>query len=140
MKQVDKITIFGDGGSRGNPGEAAYGFAVFTGNGDPIYSEGKRLGIATNNVAEYSAVINALRYVVTNFPDISELQFKLDSLLIASQMSGKFKIKHPVMRELFITAKGLEAQLHAQIIYSQIPREQNKVADKLVNDALDFKI
>lgn len=140
MKLHTKLIIYGDGGSRGNPGEAAYGFAVFLENETLIYSEGKRLGVNTNNVAEYSAVINALRWVVKNHQGVEQIIFRLDSLLVASQMAGKFKIKHPNMRELFITAKGLEAQLPAQIIYYQIPREQNKVADKLVNDALDFKI
>ncbi|MDO8270087.1 MAG: reverse transcriptase-like protein [Candidatus Levybacteria bacterium] len=140
MKQASKLTIFGDGGSRGNPGPAAYGFAVFDEHGQLLYSEGKRLGVATNNVAEYSSVINALRYVISHHSEASVVHFKLDSLLIASQMAGKFKIKHPSMKELFITAKRLEEQLSAQIIYSQIPREQNKVADKLVNQALDFII
>jgi len=140
MKRDSKFTIFGDGGSRGNPGEAAYGFAVFDQNSKNIYSEGKRLGTTTNNVAEYNAVINALRWMVANNPTAERIHFKLDSLLVASQMSGKFKIKHPNMKELFIAAKRLEGQLSAQIIYSQIPRELNKVADKLVNDALDYKI
>lgn len=140
MKQASKLTIFGDGGSRGNPGPAAYGFAVFDDSGQLVYSEGKRLGVATNNVAEYSSVINALRYVLSHHSEVAIVHFKLDSLLIASQMAGKFKIKHPSMKELFITAKRLEEQLSAQIIYSQIPREQNKVADRLVNQALDFII
>lgn len=140
MKEASKLVIYGDGGSRGNPGEAAYGFAIFDENEQLLYSEGKRLGIETNNVAEYSAVVNALRWVIKTMPNVSEILFKLDSLLIASQMAGKYKIKHPRMRELFITAKGLEAQLHAQIIYSQIPRALNKTADKLVNDALDYVI
>ena len=140
MKNIQSVTIFGDGGSRGNPGPAAYGFTIFDETGKHIYSEGKRLGVTTNNVAEYSAVISALRYLKAHFPDVQVVHFKLDSLLIASQMSGKYKVKHPDMKELFITAKGLESQLSAQIIYSQIPRALNKEADKLVNDALDFKI
>jgi probable phosphoglycerate mutase len=140
LKNTQKVTIYGDGGSRGNPGLAAYGFAVFDENDKLLYSEGKRLGITTNNVAEYSSVINSLRWMIKHYPNIQMVHFKLDSLLIASQLSGKFKVKHPDMKELFITAKDLERQLQAQIIYSQIPREQNKVADKLVNDALDFKI
>lgn len=135
-----KITVYGDGGSRGNPGEAAYGFAVFDEKDKQIYGEGKRLGVATNNFAEYSAVIHALRWVTQNHPDISQVHFKLDSLLIASQMSGKFKVKHPSMKELFLVAKTLEKALSAVIIYSQIPRAQNKVADSLVNAALDYKI
>lgn len=140
MKQILSVTIFGDGGSRGNPGEAAYGFAIFTDSGELLYSEGKRLGITTNNYAEYSAVVNSLRWVLEHYPNIENIHFKLDSLLVASQMAGKFKIKHPSMKALYITAKDLESQLQAQIIYSQIPRELNKVADRLVNDALDFKI
>lgn len=140
MKEASSLIIYGDGGSRGNPGEAAYGFAVFDEEEKPIYSEGKRLGITTNNFAEYQAVINALRWIIENYSTAKHITFKLDSLLIASQMSGKYKVKHPSMRELFLTAKQLEAQLSAQIIYTQIPRAQNKVADKLVNDALDFKI
>ena len=140
MKRGFKFTIFGDGGSRGNPGEAAYGFAVFNEETKNIYSEGKRLGITTNNVAEYNAVINALRWMIENNPKAERIHFKLDSLLVASQMSGKFKIKHPNMKGLFITAKRLEDQLEAQIIYAQIPREDNKTADRLVNEALDYKI
>lgn len=140
MKIPTKLIIYGDGGSRGNPGEAAYGFVIFDEQNNVIYKEGKRLGVNTNNVAEYSAVINAYRWVIEHMPNIEQITFRLDSLLVARQMDGKFKVKHPSMRELFITAKRLESQLQAQIIYSQIPREQNKAADKLVNDALDFKI
>lgn len=140
MKSIQKLIIFGDGGSRGNPGDAAYGFAILDDSGELLYSEGKRLGVTTNNFAEYQAVINAIRWTIEHYPNISNIQFKLDSLLVVSQMSGKFRVKHPDMKKLFITAKGLESQLSAQITYSQIPREQNKVADKLVNDALDFKI
>lgn len=140
MKLPTKLIIYGDGGSRGNPGEAAYGFVIFDEQGNVIYKEGKRLGVNTNNVAEYSAVINAYRWVIEHMPNIEQITFRLDSLLVARQMEGKFKVKHPSMRELFITAKRLESQLQAQIIYLQIPREQNKAADQLVNDALDFKI
>lgn len=140
MKQGSKLTIFGDGGSRGNPGEAAYGFAIFDADGTQIYSEGKRLGVTTNNVAEYSSVINAFRWLIENNPEVEEILFKLDSLLVASQMNGKFKVKHPNMKELFIVAKRLEGQLKAKIEFTQIPRAQNKVADTLVNKALDYKI
>lgn len=140
MKQASKLTIYGDGGSRGNPGQAAYGFAIFSEDEKLIYSEGKRIGINTNNVAEYMAVVEALRYVIKNLSTVTHIHFKLDSLLVASQMSGKYKVKHPSMKELFNTAQSLRSQLEAQIIFTQIPRSQNKVADELVNDALDFKI
>lgn len=141
MKQASNLTIFGDGGSRGNPGEAAYGFVVKDTDTDKIiYEEGKRLGIATNNFAEYHAVIKALEWVKLHDKNAETIHFKLDSLLVASQMNGKYRVKHPDMKKLFLTAKGLERELSAQIIYSQIPRALNSEADRLVNDALDFKI
>ena len=137
---TQKFIIYGDGGSRGNPGEAAYGFAVFDESNNLVYGEGGRIGIDTNNVAEYSAVVNALKWVLSNSPQIKSVHFKLDSLLVASQMNGKFKVKHPNMKKLYLEAKNLERKLEADIVYSQIPRAQNTVADTLVNDALDFKI
>ncbi len=140
MKLPSNLIINGDGGSRGNPGEAAYGFAIFDQNGSEIYGEGGKLGITTNNVAEYTAVVKALQFVLTNDPSVESILFRLDSLLVASQMSGKFKIKHPAMRDLFIQAKKLESQLTATVEFTQVPREQNKVADSYVNKALDDKI
>lgn len=140
MKNTSNLIIFGDGGSRGNPGESAYGFAVYDNQNNLLYSEGKRLGIATNNYAEYSAVINSLRWILANNKEVESIHFKLDSLLVASQLSGKYKVKHPEIKKLFLTAKALIAQLPAQIIFSHVRREENKVADKLVNDSLDFKI
>lgn len=140
MKEASKIIIYGDGGSRGNPGQAAYGFAIFSEDNKPIYSEGGRIGINTNNVAEYMAVIQALRYVISNLSTVSSIHFKLDSLLVVSQMEGRYKVKHPSMKELFTTAQKLRKELQAQIIFTQIPRSQNTVADTLVNNALDFKI
>lgn len=140
IKSASEIIVFGDGGSRGNPGEAAYGFVVSNEKNEIVYKEGKRLGITTNNVAEYSAVVNALKWIIKNAPNVTRIHFYLDSLLVASQMSGKFKIKHPAMKDLFITAKQLEGQLEAEIIYTQVPRSKNIHADKMVNDALDGKI
>lgn len=137
MKPDTSLIIYGDGGSRGNPGPAAYGFAVFSEDNVLTYGEGRKIGITTNNVAEYNAVINALQWVLANMPEVSQIEFRLDSQLVASQMKGVYKVKHPNMKELFISAKKLESQLSAPIIYTAIPREQNKVADKLVNDALD---
>ena len=122
MKQ--KLTIYGDGGSRENPGEAAYGFAIFNEEDGLVFSEGKKIGINTNNVAEYSAVINALKWVLSNMPE-SSITFCLDSQLVASQMSGKYKVKHPNMKELFIKAKQLETQLQVSIEYT--PYQEKKI-------------
>ncbi len=140
LKATTSLTIYGDGGARGNPGNAAYGFAVFDDSDVLIYSEGKRIGINTNNVAEYSAVTESLGWVINNHPKIKAIHFRLDSLLVASQMSGKFKVKHPSMKILYLKAKMLCQQLEAEVTFTQIPREQNKVADSLVNKALDFII
>jgi ribonuclease HI len=137
MKTASKITIFGDGGSRSNPGEAAYGFAIFDKEGSIIFTEGKRIGIASNNVAEYSSVTNAFKWVKNNLGEIEQIDFYLDSLLVASQMSGKYRVKHPDMKRFFQEAKDLEKELGAKVTYSQVPRAENKIADKLVNDALD---
>lgn len=137
MKKASKLIVRGDGGSRGNPGQAAYGFAIFDEAGSVIYKEGKRLGIASNNVAEYSAVLNSLKWIRENYKDVAEIVYYLDSLLVASQMSGKYKVKHPDMRRLFFEAKQIEGSLSARVVFNQVPRAENKVADKLVNDALD---
>jgi ribonuclease HI len=140
LKSASNIIIYGDGGSRGNPGEAAYGFAIFDEQMEPIFSEGGRIGINTNNVAEYMAVVKALEYVSRNLSQVSIIEFRLDSMLIASQMSGIYKVKHPSMKELNAKALNIQRTLNAQVTYKQIPRALNKVADALVNDALDNKI
>ena len=131
------IEAFCDGGARGNPGPAAYGFVVKT-NNQIVKKEGKTLGVATNNFAEYTAVIEALMWLAKNFKG-QDLNFFLDSQLVASQLSGIYKIKNAKIRELVIKVKGLETEF-GQIKYQHIPREQNKEADQLVNLALDGEI
>ncbi|MGE5041670.1 MAG: ribonuclease HI family protein [Candidatus Levyibacteriota bacterium] len=131
------VSVYCDGGSRGNPGEAAYGFVIYDRDGKELYKEGKRLGITTNNVAEYSAVIAAMHWLLAHPVEDSQIQFYLDSALVANQMKGIFKIKNENMRSLAYTAKTLEKKLSQQITYHAIPREQNKMADRMVNLALD---
>lgn len=137
MKAASKITVFGDGGSRGNPGEAAYGFVVLDEKNTVLFQEGKKIGIASNNVAEYFSVISALKWIEKNLKEVEVVTFFLDSLLVASQMNGKFKVKHPDMKHLYLKAKQIENRLGAKVFYNQVPRAKNKIADKLVNDALD---
>lgn len=140
MTNTTHLTIFGDGGSRGNPGEAAYGFVILRGN-EVVYKEGKKIGINTNNVAEYSAVIEALRYLVNNRNiEFDEINFFLDSKLVVEQMSGRWKIKNEILRNKFFTVRSLEKTLNTKITYEHIPREQNKEADRMVNLALDNQI
>ncbi len=134
---MNEVVIYCDGGSRGNPGEAAYGFVVFNVHKEQIYSEGKRVGINTNNYAEYSAVVNALKYVSTLEKKPSTINFFLDSMLVVEQLSGKWKVKSESLRDLYHTVKTLEMSLKAKIKYQHVPREQNKEADRMVNLALD---
>ena len=128
------INIFCDGGARGNPGPAAYGFVVKN-DQEVLYKEGGYLGIATNNFAEYTAVIKALSWLSHSFMGY-DLSFFLDSKLVASQLSGLYKVRNAKIRELVIKVKSLETNF-GQITYNHIPRDQNQEADKLVNQALD---
>jgi ribonuclease HI len=133
------IHVFTDGGSRGNPGEAASGVYI-TEDGQELASFGIRLGITTNNVAEYTAVIEAFNWLLTHREKISNssgISFFMDSKLVASQLSGLFKVKHPNMQPLFLSVKQKEKQLGLRITYTHIPREENKMADRMVNAALD---
>lgn len=136
MDNTTHLTIHGDGGSRGNPGEAAYGFVISQG-GKVLYEEGKRIGINTNNVAEYSAVIEALRHVLSSKYKVSSIKFFLDSKLVVEQMSGRWRIKNEVLRSKFFTIKSLEKTLNTKIVYEHVFREKNKEADRMVNLALD---
>jgi len=134
------LSIFCDGGARGNPGPAAIGFVIFQ-NGKIVHKFFKRIGEATNNVAEYRAVIAALTWIINN-PGIinyqlSIINFYLDSQLIVNQLIGNFKIKNSNLQKLTGRVKNLERGIGKKINYSYIPRRQNKIADALVNQALN---
>lgn len=124
-----------DGASRGNPGRAAAAFVVIDG-GKVIYKSGKLLGVATNNVAEYSAVIEALLWVTNNSTD-QTLVFILDSQLIVNQLNGVYKIKDKNLQKLALSAKKLEKDIAQKIVYRNVPRAENHAADTLVNQILD---
>lgn len=134
----NELTIFTDGGSRGNPGDAAYGFVVYKEEKE-IYKEGRYLGIQTNNYAEYMAVISAFEWAKTNFPDNIAIKLYCDSLLVKSQLSGEYRIKHPVIKILAKKAKELESHFQ-NVEYFHVLRENNKMADAMVNKALDERL
>lgn len=136
MITQENLTIYCDGGSRNNPGEAAYGFVVYDDN-KKIHEEGRRIGIATNNVAEYTAVIEALKWVTAHYKNTKKLMFFLDSSLAVNQLNGIFKIKSEHLRDLFFTIKSLEKMHQLSTVFTAIPREKNKAADRMVNLALD---
>lgn len=132
------ISIHTDGGSRGNPGPAAIG--VFIEDENKTLAEiGKRIGEATNNVAEYKAVLEALSWILENKEKIkgSEINFFIDSQLIYSQIIGVYKIKNDNLRTILFEIRKKEAEINITINYNHIPREENKKADTLVNMALD---
>ncbi len=135
---MDKIIIYTDGGSRNNPGPAAIG--VYIPKSDKEYS--KHLGIATNNEAEYQAIIFALKKVKQLIGKAkagnSEIEIRSDSELLINQLNGQYKIKEKNLVPFFIEIWNLK-QDFAGVKFVQIPREENKKADLLVNRELDNK-
>ena len=129
------IVIFSDGGSRGNPGPAACAFTVFD-NKKLIYKDSKYLGIATNNTAEYSAVILALKWLISEGVARS-IDFNLDSELVVRQLTGVYKIKNKDIMKYVLEIKELQRINNLEIVWTHVPREKNKIADKLVNEKLD---
>lgn len=130
-----RYEVEADGGSRGNPGAAAYG-AVVLRDGQVIRQLAGALGHATNNVAEYRSVVAALEWIA-NQPDgeAAVVHVRMDSKLVVEQMSGRWKIKHPDMKELALRARA--ALKPQQVTYEWVPRERNRRADALVNEVLD---
>jgi broad specificity phosphatase PhoE/ribonuclease HI len=133
---MKSVVIEADGGSRGNPGPAAYGAVLKDAEtGDVIAEDGTAIGVASNNVAEYSGLIAGLRLAQAYAPE-ADIEVRMDSKLVVEQMSGRWRIKHPDMRPLAMEAHRLAP---FGTTYTWIPREQNKHADRLVNEALDGK-
>lgn len=132
-----KLIVFTDGASRGNPGPASYGYIIKDGNGLILHQEGRVIGRTTNNVAEYSGVLAALEYIKRNLAknNPSEILFNMDSLLVVQQLKGAYKIKSPHLLTIYLQIRELEANL--KISYKHVPREQNFLADRLANIALD---
>ncbi|WP_181790784.1 reverse transcriptase-like protein, partial [Streptomyces phytophilus] len=128
------FTVEADGGSRGNPGPAGYGAVVRGADGAVLAEDAAYVGVASNNVAEYRGLIAGLRAARGLDPD-AEVRVRMDSKLVVEQMSGRWKIKHPGMREL--AAEAREVFPPGQVSYEWIPREKNKHADRLANEAMD---
>ena len=129
-----KAKLSTDGGARGNPGPAAYGYVLEAGDGTVLDARGETIGVATNNVAEYRALIAGLEKAVEL--GIDELEVVSDSELLVKQMQGEYRVKNEALRELNDEANSLERKL-GRVRYKAVRREQNELADKLVNEALD---
>lgn len=129
-----KLFIHTDGGARGNPGPGAIGIAVLDEKKKLIKEIGKFIGKSTNNEAEYKAVVEGLK--TCEEMGGKELKFFIDSLLVVSQLNGKFKIKEPRMKKFYLEIKELEKNFES-VTYLHVPREKNYLADKIVNEVLD---
>ncbi|MFZ9316816.1 MAG: reverse transcriptase-like protein [Candidatus Nanopelagicaceae bacterium] len=128
-----KLIIYADGGSRGNPGQAAYGALVC--EGETVLIEiAEKIGIATNNVAEYQGLIAGIR-AANKIDPAAQIEARLDSKLVVEQMSGRWKIKNIPLAKLAMEAKKIHSP--ELITFTWIPREENYEADRLVNLALD---
>ena len=140
---MGKIFINTDGGSRGNPGPAAIGVVFYDKNGEVLHCVKEYIGEGTNNEAEYKAIIKALQVLLKtkwfSENNIAEKQVicRLDSQLVVEQINGNYKIKQPHIQSLMDEVKKCIVQMHLNISFVHIPREENKMADKLVNQALD---
>ena len=129
-----KAVLFTDGGARGNPGPAAYGFVLESEDGDVLAAVGARIGQATNNVAEYSGLIAGLQRAAEE--GVTDLEIRSDSELMVKQMRGEYRVKNQGLLPLSVEAARLGRQL-ASVRYVHVRREKNELADRLVNEALD---
>ena len=123
-----------DGGARGNPGPAAYGYVLEAVDGTVLDARGETIGVATNNVAEYRALLAGLGRAAEL--GVHELEVVSDSELLVKQMRGEYKVRNAALRELWEEAGRLAARLD-HVEYTAVRREHNELADSLVNEALD---
>ena len=129
-----KATLWTDGGARGNPGPAAFAYVLEAEDGTALAAHGEAIGVATNNVAEYSALVAGLEKAVEL--GVRDLEVISDSELMVKQMRGEYKVKNEALRELSIRAARIARELGA-VRYTAVRREHNELADRLVNEALD---
>jgi len=129
-----KARLYTDGGARGNPGPAAYGFVLESEDGTVLAAEGEAIGVATDNVAEYSGLIAGLRRAIElHLPDVEVVS---DSELMVKQMRGEYRVKNEALRGLFVEASSLVRRL-GSVEFRHVKRAHNELADRLVNEALD---
>ncbi len=129
-----RARLFTDGGARGNPGPAAFGYVLEAPDGTVLAAQGERIGIATNNVAEYRGLVAGLAKALDL--GVDELEVVSDSELLVRQMTGVYRVKNEALRQLSLQAAQLAREV-GRVTYRAVRREHNKLADQLVNDALD---
>jgi ribonuclease HI len=128
------VRLFTDGGARGNPGPAASAYVLEADDGTVLAAHGETIGVATNNVAEYRALVAGLEKA--RDLGLDELEVVSDSELLVKQMRGEYKVKNAALRELSLRAAQV-ARAIGDVRYTAVRREHNELADRLVNEALD---
>lgn len=129
-----KARLWTDGGARGNPGPAAYAFVLEAEDGTVLAALGEAIGIATNNVAEYSALVAGLERAAE--AGVTDLEVRSDSELLVKQMRGEYRVKNRDLQALFLDASRAARKVGA-VTFTHVRREHNELADRLVNEALD---
>ncbi|MEM9336978.1 MAG: ribonuclease HI family protein [Patescibacteria group bacterium] len=137
---MQKITMFTDGGARGNPGPAGIGVQIVDESGTVLKEVSQAIGNSTNNYAEYQAVMVGLQTLKQHFGKQTkdmEFEVKLDSELVKKQLNAEYQIKEPGLVPMFIEIHNLRVANFPQLTLTHIPREKNKEADRLANEAMD---
>lgn len=142
MSKLSLLEIFTDGGARGNPGPGASAFIVYK-DKSVLFQQGYFFKQTTNNVAEYFAVLMAMDWIIKNSKAVGskEINFYLDSELVAKQINGEYKIKNERLKNIFGKIINIKNSLKDnEILFHHIKRENNKAADALVNKTVDENI
>ncbi|HYF29361.1 MAG TPA: ribonuclease HI family protein [Candidatus Paceibacterota bacterium] len=136
-----QFTLYADGGARGNPGPAGAGAVVFDSLGKRVVEVSDYLGVATNNIAEYEAVLRGLKKLVEEYPEdilkSAPLTIRMDSKLVIEQLKGAYKVKHPNLVPRYLEVKNLLARSFGAVAFEHVYREKNRDADELANRAMD---
>jgi ribonuclease HI len=139
---MEKIIAYTDGGARGNPGPAAAGVFITSEAGELVREVKQALGNATNNFAEYYGVLLALqtlKQIYSKNTKTMQFEIRLDSELVKKQLSAEYQIKEPGLVPMFIEIHNMRVSSFPNLFFTHVPREKNKEADRLVNEALDGK-
>ena len=130
-----KLLVYTDGWARGNPGPAGIGVYITDAKGKPLEKRHKYLGVATNNIAEYTGALLGIRRAIEL--GANEIELRMDSQLVVEQLSGNFKVKNPELKKIYIEIGAMIATWWGKISFIHIRREQNGEADRLSNVAMD---
>lgn len=134
-------TLYADGGARGNPGPAGAGAVVFDSIGKRVVEVSDYLGTATNNIAEYEAVLRGLQALVEEFDEAhlkeTTLLVRMDSKLVIEQLKGAYRVKHPNLVPRYLQVQNILSRHFGKVVFEHVPREKNTDADELANMAMD---